>query len=346
MHRRGILSVAIVLIGLTFFCVPAQATFPGKNGRIAFTMAGDVYTMNSDGADVKQLTTFAAGGNTVYLPSWSPDGRQIAFGLLPPNSTIEQLWIMNSDGSNQHPVLNDPSFSESQPSFSPDGTQIAFTRCLANCAIYTVRTDGTGLRAITHFDPNTDVFDFMAEYSPDGRTIAFSNAARGGVIAGVYLVNVDGSNIRLLTPPVIGGWSANWSPDGASIGFASQLVQGVLDEDLFTIKPDGTGEQQLTNNNRRWNGYLTGHHDSRPSWSPQGNAIVFQRDAPDFSSSAIFILKPDGTTRMLMSAVSVQKPSIGQSPTSPSLNAKSRVSNRLKLIEVGGLSPNWGPAPK
>lgn len=345
-YHPSLITFLTLIVGLLAVCPLAHATFPGKNGRIAFSMAGDVYTMNPDGTDVTQLTSFAVGGYTVYLPSWSPDGRQIAFGLLLPDSSTEQLWIMNNDGTNQRLLLNDPSFSDSQPSFSPDGMLIAFTRCQINCAIYTVGRDGSGLHAITPFDPNPDVFDFMAEYSPDGKTIAFSNAGRGGVIAGVYLVDVDGSNIRQLTPPVIGGWSANWSPDGSSISFASQLVQGVLDEDLYTIKPDGTGEQQITNNNRHWNGYLTGDHDSRPSWSPQGDAIAFERDAPDFSSSAIFILKPDGSTRMLASAAPGQKSRVRQLPTLRSLKTTSHPNNRLNVIEVGGLTPNWGPAPK
>ena len=37
--------------------------------------------------------------------------------------------------------------------------------------------------------------------------------------------------------------------------------------------------------------YFSGPHDFHPSWSPQGDAIVFERDAPDFSSSGIFIVK-------------------------------------------------------
>ena len=41
---------------LLFGTLPAHATFPGKNGRIAFIQGPDVYTMNSDGSDVKQLT--------------------------------------------------------------------------------------------------------------------------------------------------------------------------------------------------------------------------------------------------------------------------------------------------
>ena len=38
-----------------------------------------------------------------------------------------------------------------------------------------------------------------------------------------------------------------------------------------------------------------GPYDDNPSWSPEGNSIYFERDAPDFSTSAIFLIKPDGS---------------------------------------------------
>lgn len=344
MHRRGVWSVAILLIGLTFFCVPAHATFPGEDGRIAFTMAGDVFTMNADGTGLKQLTSFAINGNTAYLPSWSPDGQLLVFQLTPVDPVTSQLWIMNGDGTNQRQLLNDPSFFDGQPSFSPDGAEIVFTRCAMNCAIYRVGLNGTALQAVTHFDPNPDIVDFFAEYSPDGRTIAFSNVTRGGIIAGVYLIDVDGSNLRLLTPPTIEAWNADWSPDGKGLAFVSQFVQGVLDEDLLIIMSDGSGQKQLTNNNSHWNGYLTGSHASRPSWSPQGDAIVFEQDSPDFSSSAIFVLK-DGTTHMLMSAP-MQKKLIGRPPSTDHETIKRPVDHRSILIETGGMSPNWGSLAK
>ncbi len=53
LHALHGLAVAAVLLLST---LPAHATCPGKIGRIAFIQGPDVYTMNSDGSDVKQLT--------------------------------------------------------------------------------------------------------------------------------------------------------------------------------------------------------------------------------------------------------------------------------------------------
>ena len=47
------LSILVVLVAMT---IPAHATFPGRNGRIAFIQNGEVLTMNPDGRDIRQLT--------------------------------------------------------------------------------------------------------------------------------------------------------------------------------------------------------------------------------------------------------------------------------------------------
>jgi len=48
--RVVVWSLVLVSVGFIFLPTPAHATFPGKNGRIAFILGPDVYTMNPDGA--------------------------------------------------------------------------------------------------------------------------------------------------------------------------------------------------------------------------------------------------------------------------------------------------------
>ncbi|MFQ6118135.1 MAG: TolB family protein, partial [Candidatus Bipolaricaulia bacterium] len=59
----------------------------------------DIYTMNPDGSDLRRLTS-GTGNNEA--PSWSPDGRHIAFSS--DRSGIPQIYIMRADGSGQRPV--------------------------------------------------------------------------------------------------------------------------------------------------------------------------------------------------------------------------------------------------
>ena len=70
--NRLIASFGVFLLTLAF-AGQTHATFPGKNGRIAFTGAsGDVFTMNPDGTDVTQLTFFGSSGGSTCCVAWSP----------------------------------------------------------------------------------------------------------------------------------------------------------------------------------------------------------------------------------------------------------------------------------
>ena len=199
---RAVLTIVAMLVALVG---PAGATFPGKNGRIAFVEGPDIFTMDPDGSDVQQLT-FLGPDNAAFWQSWSADGQQIVFSEYLAPDFIGQLWVMNADGSNQHLLLSEPDYDHDAPSFSPDGRQVVFTRCQliehGTCAIYRVGADGTDLTAITQFQP--EVLDFAPSYSPDGRTIAFESFNRDGVLGAIYLINANGSKIRPLTPPELG----------------------------------------------------------------------------------------------------------------------------------------------
>ena len=106
--RNGAIHLVLSLL-IALAALPASATFPGKNGRIAFIQGPDIYTMNPDGSDVRQLTSFT-DDNPAFWENWSADGTQFVFSRFPPPDGFGQLWLMNADGSNQHLLLNDPGF--------------------------------------------------------------------------------------------------------------------------------------------------------------------------------------------------------------------------------------------
>src|SRR3954451_21715466 len=55
---------------------------------------------------------------------------------------------------------------------------------------------------------------------------------------------------------------------------------------IFTIKPDGTGERQVTHPPR-------GTRDEQPDWSPDGSLLVFTRSAPN-EPYGVYPVRPDG----------------------------------------------------
>jgi Tol biopolymer transport system component len=137
---RHLLPMTLALAGLMLWNVlltssPAQAVRAASsppvstavtNGRIAFNRDGEIFAMNADGSDLKQLT-FAGGGGAL----WSPDGTKIALvsasGTSPNYSS--QICVMNADGSNQE-CLTPSGENVIYPAWSPDSTQIAFERVI------------------------------------------------------------------------------------------------------------------------------------------------------------------------------------------------------------------------
>jgi Tol biopolymer transport system component len=334
---------SLLLVVLLFSAIvdTAHATFPGRNGRIAFVQGPDIYTMNADGSDVKQLTNVGTN-NIAYWESWSPDGNQIVFNEYLAPDFIGQLWVMNADGSNQHLLLEDTDFSDERPSFTRDAKSVVFSRCgldIEECALFQVEIKGGAIKAITNFQ--LGIKDLSPHYSAEGQ-LAFTGVARQGIICAIELMDSDQSresDLVRLTPARLSPRHPDWSPDGASIAFSTHCGNP-QNEEIWMITVKEKKLSRLTNNG---NDYYSGPHDFFPSWSPEGDWIVFERDAPDFSSSGIFVMRPDSSgCRQLIALGRSLRPSKGERQGNRNLD--NRAARRLKRIEDGGVLPQWGPA--
>jgi Tol biopolymer transport system component len=322
--------------------IPAHATFPGKNGRIAFVVGPDIYAMNPDGTDVKQLTNLGPD-SSAFWESWSPDGKQIVFNEYRPPDFLGQLWLMNADGSNQRLLLADTDFDDERPSFTPDGNSLVFSRCrldIEACALFQIEVNGGSISAITNFD--LGIQDFSPHYSLDDK-LTFTGVSRNGIICAIELTDSDQSLVRRLTPAPLAPRQPDWSPDGRRIAFSTHcrgLDGNPQNEEIWVVNAKGDALRRLTNNGDE---YFSGSHDFHPSWSPQGDAIVFERDAPDFSSSGIFIMKSDGSgcASVLALGSSARR---NKMPRQGNGTLDSRAARRMKQIEDGGAMPQWGPA--
>jgi TolB protein len=300
MTRLALLACVGAIAALVATTLPAQATAPGVDGRIAFASdrsgpgTQNLFSIRPDGTGLTQLTNFAADQGAASEPSWSPDGTAIVFTLASDNFSTFRIWIMNGDGSNAHELVAGSGRADFQASFSPDGGRVLFRGCPPNrelCNVYTVKTDGHGLTTLTHNNGTGkgDVFDVKPEYSPDGSTISFSSFNRGGVQNGVYLMGPRGQNIRLITPTALEAVDADWAPDGSRLAFWGPCCVSGTDT-LWTIRPDGTGLTQLTDG--------SDGNDIRPSYAPAGDRIAFERFGD--GSSSIYTMPAGGGTPSLL----------------------------------------------
>jgi Tol biopolymer transport system component len=341
------MSILAVMVAVT---IPAQATFPGKNGRIAFVFGPDIYTMNPDGNDVRQLTNLG-NDNSASWESWSPDGKQIVFCEFPVPDFNGQLWIMDADGKNQHLILAEHGITEERPTFSPDGRTIVFSRgydVLPDSGrplivqLYSISTDGNRLTQITKHT-TLGVHDFGPKFSPGGKTLFFQADQAGGILDAIYSISVnEDDSPQQITPAAIAGRRPDISPDGKTITFQTHCCSP-QNQTIAVISTRGTGMRELTHNG---NDYDAAPHDNNPSWSPEGDRIVFERAAPDFSSSAIFVLKVEsGEMKPLIALPASQTPTLKSNETGPDASHDHHKRGRPHQIEQGGSLPRWGPMP-
>lgn len=283
-----LLSLTAVLLW-SLIVTPALAAFPGADGRIAFVSeragSAQIFTMAPDGSDVRQLTSFDKA--LAIEPAWSPDGSAIVFMKVPTGRRLDSIWVMDPDGSDQHRLVGDRWFRYIQPSYSPDGSTIVFSRCYRNftaCDLETADADGDNVRRLTPFVP--DVYDQAPQFSPDGTQIAFSGFGREGVVGATYVMASDGTDITRVTPARLGAVGPDWSPDGSTLAVFTHCCGPKIAE-IASLNPDGTGLARLTD--------PAPSHDVLPAYSPSGEAIVFERDLPDFSRFDLWVMAPDGS---------------------------------------------------
>ncbi len=264
---------------------PSPSPVPPVSGKIVFTCqifkvqaANQICILNADGSGFRRLTSDDSRQH--FYPSLAPDGQSVLYAsFTEPN--VYDIYEMTLDG--QAVRLTRDLGLLVAPEVSPDGRLVAFTRWTPQTTygIWVMNRDGSEPHQV--FGP-PDGTGWDPTWSPDGKQILFASDMAGSVQ--LYIIDLDGKNLRRLTDlPGLRGRS-DWSPDGRSIvTYAGQPWH----REVYLLGVDGSDARQIS---------PPGGNSQGPSFSPDGQWVAFTAYFDHYGDDhgcEIYIMRLDGS---------------------------------------------------
>jgi Tol biopolymer transport system component len=284
----------------------------------------------TDGSDAHELMP---GIGNQELLGWSGDGAGILYsdvetggiGLVDLNG--DSIWSVARNKLCAFPCAGSDGFA-----LSPDGAHVAFVRNDPNVSDSTVvvildiatgqvqelestRTFGSSLERCWE-RTDCEGIDDVPRWSPDGTQLSFNRQhmspeeGSAWTSGAVYVVDADGSDLHRVTPT---GWfalGATWSPDGSRLVFTNiemivnQSHTSVTGErsDVYTVRPDGTDLQRLTN----------GGASALPHWTADGRLTFTHWIGETYGEQyENVVMNVDGSTKTTLGASLAELSSAG-----------------------------------
>jgi Tol biopolymer transport system component/DNA-binding winged helix-turn-helix (wHTH) protein len=199
-------------------------------------------------------------------PTWTPNGREIVFSSGIASWFDSSLWKVPASGAGEpEQLLQFSGRAVSCPTISRSGNRLAYQRGVWDPNIWRLSLSGPGVAAAppARFIASTR-FEAVAQYSPDGKRIAFESDRSG--VQSIWVSDADGSNAVDLLPGISAtSGTPRWSPDGQRIAFDCDM-EGKRTYDIYAIRASGGKPIRLTTDSA---------DDIAPSWSRDGKWVYF-----------------------------------------------------------------------
>jgi Tol biopolymer transport system component len=260
------------------------ASWSSVTGKLLYTAGStmndtELYLVDFEGHNVRLTDNHVEDS----WARWAPDGQTIAFLSRRDESGVLGVYLMDPNGSNIRPVLDDISIFSGEFAWSPDG------RRLAVCIEYwSDRPDHPeGLHVV-----DAETKRILSRLPDDGRSCVRPDWSYDGtklvyisdyvlqefipVYRKIYVLDVRAERETLLAD-FEAVQSPRWSPVSDEIAFSAGTPQEL---DIYLARNDGTDLEQLT----RGGSYSVG------SWSPDGSKLAVTAFAANLAESEIYIL--------------------------------------------------------
>jgi Tol biopolymer transport system component len=228
--------------------------FPDSSG-VVYTLNDDVYAQWLDTSQPPQ--PLAVGGRRYLFPTWSPDGKYIAFLETTTDPDVYNVILIQSDGTGWRtlgttaPQISERRLCPDVVVWSPDSTRFLVDFGDPSFAFYVAGGSpvqmGAGLSPTNH------------AWSPDGRSLTYQDE-----LDRLWLTKADGSDHKQLTDFPVS--DAVWSPPDSQIAY---IAQGSGDTALGIIDVQTGESRSLTSGDD----FL----ESSPHWTLDGTYLIFAR---------------------------------------------------------------------
>ncbi|OQS10352.1 Tol-Pal system beta propeller repeat protein TolB [Chromobacterium violaceum] len=282
-------QVAHAIADMIYEAITGQKGF--FNTRLAYVLkSGRSYALQISDVDGQRSQTILRSTEPIISPSWSPDGRHIAYVSFASQKPV--VWVQDLATGQRRAVANFKG-SNSAPAWSPDGSKLAVVLTTSgNSQIYIINAAGGPARRLMY----NGGIDTEPAFSPDGSMVYFVSDRSGN--PQIYRVPVNGGNAQRVTWEGAYNVSPKLSPDGKTLVYIRRSAGNfrVMSQDLAT-----NDSRQLSD----------GSYSERPSFAPNGRMVLYSSDAG--GQSVLYAATADGSSKVKLAVLNgdVQDPAWG-----------------------------------